>query len=94
MSKGFFNIPKAVCETVKSYAPGTPERKEVLAEYNKMYNANIDVPMHIGNKKIFTKDKRNLCPPHDHQHVIGTYNYGTAEHVNLAIDTALELATD
>ena len=28
MSKGFFNIPKAVCETVKSYAPGTPERKE------------------------------------------------------------------
>ena len=38
MSKGFFNVPIATCEPVKSYAIGTSERKEVLEEYNKMYN--------------------------------------------------------
>ena len=38
MSKGFFNVPIASCEQIKSYAPGTSEREEVLSEYNKMYN--------------------------------------------------------
>ena len=30
MGKGFFEVPIAVNEPVKSYAPGSPERKEVL----------------------------------------------------------------
>ena len=44
MSKGFFNVPIATCEAVKSYAAGTPERKEVLEEYKKMYSSHIDIP--------------------------------------------------
>jgi 1-pyrroline-5-carboxylate dehydrogenase len=31
MLKGFFNIPKAVNEPVKAYAPGSPEKISVLA---------------------------------------------------------------
>ena len=59
MSKGFFNVPIPTCEPVKSYAPGTPEREEVLAEYKKMYNSNTDIPMYIGSEEVFTNDKRN-----------------------------------
>ena len=55
MSKGFFNVPIASCEPIKSYAAGTLEREEVLAEYNKMYNSHIDIPMYIGDKEVFTK---------------------------------------
>jgi len=33
MGKGFFNVPIAVNEPVKSYAPGTPEREAVLQAY-------------------------------------------------------------
>jgi len=90
MSKGFFNVPIPTCEPVKSYAPGTKEREEVLAEYNRMYNSSVDVPMYIGDKEVYTNNKRNLCPPHDHQHVVGTSNYGGAKQVQQAIDAAMK----
>ena len=30
MARGFFNVPVAVNEPVKGYAPGSPEREELL----------------------------------------------------------------
>ena len=33
MLKGFFNVPKAVNEPVKSYTPKSPEKKAVLEAY-------------------------------------------------------------
>ncbi len=90
MSNGFYNVPKAVNEPVKDYAPGSPDRKELLAEYKRMYNTTIDVPMYIGDKQVFTNDKRNLTPPHEHKHVIGTSNYGGEKEVRDAIDAAMD----
>lgn len=90
MSKGFFNVPIASCEPIKSYASGTSEREEVLSEYNRMYNSNIDIPMHIGGNEVYTDDKRELCPPHDHKHVVGTSNYGGVKEVRIAIDAAMK----
>ncbi|MCO6175227.1 L-glutamate gamma-semialdehyde dehydrogenase [Flavobacterium sp. NRK F10] len=90
MSKGFFNVPKAVNEPVKSYAPGTPEREQVLAAYKKMWNETVDVPLYIGKEEIRTGNTRNLTAPHDHQHVVGTYHLAEQEHVEKAIATALE----
>jgi len=91
MSTGNFNIPYPINEPVLSYAPGTPEREEVLAKYREMYAQNaIDVPMYIGGNEVRTNDKRPMSPPHDHQHVLGHFNYGEADHVKAAIDAALE----
>jgi len=89
MSNGFYNVPIAVNEPVKAYAPGSPERTELLAEYKRMNNTTIDVPMYIGDKQVFTNDKRNLTPPHEHGHVIGTSNYGGKQEVQDAIDAAM-----
>jgi len=89
MSNGFYNVPKAVNEPVKEYAPGSPERTELLAEYKRMYNTTVDVPMYIGDKQVFTDDKRTLTPPHEHGHVIGTSNYGGEQEVRDAIDAAM-----
>lgn len=90
MSKGVFNVPVATNEPVLSYAPGTPEREEVLATYKSMYNSKIDVPMYIGSEQIMTDDKKAMTPPHDHQHILGHFSYGDANHVHQAIDSALE----
>ena len=90
MSKGFYNVPKAINEPVKEYKKDSSERIEVLNEYRKMYNSNIDIPMYIGDKKVFTKDKRNLVPPHDHRHIIGTANYGEEKNVEDAIAAAMK----
>ena len=89
MSNGFYNVPKAVNEPVKGYDPGSAEREELLAEYKRMYNTTVDVPMYIGDKQVFTNDKRNLTPPHEHAHVIGTSNYGGEKEVRDAIDAAM-----
>ena len=90
MSKGVFNVPIATNEPVKSYKPGSAEREELLSTYQAMYNSTIDVPLYIGSKEITTSNQKNMSPPHEHKHVLGQYSMGTSEHVNMAINTALE----
>ena len=90
MGKGFFQVPTAINEPVKSYAPGTPEREEVLAAYKKLYNSKIDVPLYINGQEIKTGDTGTMAPPHDHKHILGTYHKAEKKHVQTAIDTALE----
>jgi len=91
MSNAFYNVPVAINEPVRSYAPGSAERASLLAKYKEMYNQDpIDVPLYIGSEQIRTETKKKLSPPHDHQKVMGYYNIGTAQHVEKAIETALE----
>ena len=90
MGKGFFHVPTAINEPVKSYAPGSPERALVLAQYKEYFNGNIDIPMYIGSEEVRTGNTRNMTPPHDHQHVVGHYHLGQKSHVKNAIKAALE----
>ncbi len=90
MPKGFFHVPKAVNEPVKSYAPNSPEKAAVLAAYKKMWNETIDVPMYIGAEQIKTGNTRTMSAPHDHQHIVGTYHLAEKSHIEKAIAAALE----
>ncbi|MEY8870504.1 L-glutamate gamma-semialdehyde dehydrogenase [Meridianimaribacter flavus] len=90
MGKGFFNVPIAVNEPVKSYAPGSPEREAVLKAYKEMFNSKVDVPLYINGKDVETGNTRTMSPPHDHQHIVGTYHLAEKSHVEEAIATALE----
>ena len=93
MLKGFFNIPKAVNEPVKGYAPNSPEKTKVLEAYKAMWNSKIDVPLYIGSEEIFTGNTKNMSAPHDHQHIVGTYHLAEKSHVEKAIANALESRT-
>ncbi|MDP5100719.1 MAG: L-glutamate gamma-semialdehyde dehydrogenase [Nonlabens sp.] len=90
MGKGFFNVPVAVNEPIKSYAPGTPEREEVLTAYKKMFNEQTEVPLYINGKDVKTGDTGTIQPPHDHKHKVGTYHKGGKKEVQQAISAALE----
>ncbi|MFB0903328.1 MAG: L-glutamate gamma-semialdehyde dehydrogenase [Nonlabens sp.] len=90
MGKGFFRVPVAVNEPIKSYAPGTAERNEVLAAYKELWTANTEVPLYINGKEVKTGDTASIRPPHDHQHVVGNYHRGGKKEVRDAISTALE----
>ena len=90
MPKGVYNIPYPVNEEVKSYAPGTVERDELIAKYQEMFNQSpIDVPMYIGADQVRTENKKPMSPPHNHQKVLGHFNYGDKTHVEKAISAAL-----
>ena len=90
MAKGFFHVPKAVNEPVKSYAPNSPEKAAVLAAYKTMWNETIDVPNYIGSDEIRTGNTKKMTAPHDHQHVVGSYHLAEKKHIENAITTALE----
>ena len=90
MPKGFFHVPKAVNEPVKSYAPNSPEKAAVLAAYQKMWNETIDVPNYIGEEEIRTGNTKNMTASHDHQHVVGKYHLAEKAHIEKAIATALK----
>lgn len=93
MLKGFFNVPKAVNEPVKSYAPGSPERAAVAAAYTEMWNSQMEVPLYIGNEEIKTGNTKTMSAPHDHQHIVGKYHQADKALVEKAITSALEART-
>ena len=90
MLKGFFNVPKAVNEPVKSYAPGSVERTKVAETYKTMWNASVEVPLYIGSEEIKTGNTKKMTAPHDHQHVVGIYHQADRALVEKAITSALE----
>lgn len=94
MATGFFNVPTPVNEPVKSYAPGSPERKSLQAALAEARSKQIDVPMYIGGEAVHTDNKQAMTPPHDHQHVLGHYSEGDASHVKAAIDAAMAAKAD
>ncbi len=90
MGKGFFQVPTAFNEPIKSYAPGTPERDAVLKQYKAYYNGTIEVPMYIGKKKVKSGKTKPMSPPHDHKHKVGTYHLANKSHVTDAINSSLK----
>ena len=90
MGKGFFEVPIAVNEPIKGYAPGSTERTKVLDAYKKMYNCTIDVAMYINGEDVKTGNIDTMSPPHDHQHIVGTYHKAEKKNITTAISGALE----
>lgn len=90
MATGFYKVPKAVNEAVKSYASGTQERKSLLDTYKKMYNEQVDIPFYIGGKEYRTGKTVAIHPPHNHKHTVGKYHTAEKEHLELAITEALK----
>ena len=89
MSLGYFSYPIPVNEPVLNYAPGSPEKlalKKVLAE---LKSQKLDIPMYIGGDEVRTGKTRELRPPHEIAHVLGTFHKGTEEHAKQAIQAAL-----
>lgn len=90
MSNAIFQVPKAVNEPVLSYKPGSSERATLKATLAELKKKVADIPMFIGGKRVSTGDKVAIHPPHELSHTLGHYHQGGAEHVQMAIDAALQ----
>ena len=89
MSTGFFKVPKAKNEVVKSYIPGSKERDEIQKTYKEMINSFTEVPMYINGKDVKSGNKKQISPPHDHQNIVGEYYIAEPKHIDDAIESAL-----
>jgi 1-pyrroline-5-carboxylate dehydrogenase len=89
MYSGFYKIPEPINEPIKSYAIGTPERKEIKSMLKELRSVETEIPMVIGGRKITTEEKVRIHPPHEIKHTLGYFYQGGAEHVTMAIEAAL-----
>lgn len=89
MPKGFYNVPVPKNEPVLSYAPGSRERKLLKKAIDDARSREVDVPMYIGGEEVRSGNKKKLSPPHDHQHVLGYYHEGDKQHIEQAVQAAL-----
>ena len=90
MPKGFFNVPVAKNEPVKSYAPGSPERAALKVKLDELRNTEVELPMIIGGREVTTDRRIRIAPPHEIKHTLGYYYQGDESHVQMAIDSALD----
>ncbi len=89
MQQHVYHAPPAKNEPVLSYKKGSQERQKLIEAINSARNEVVDIPMLIDGTEIFTDKKISIHPPHDINHLLGYYNRGTSEHVEMAIDAAL-----
>jgi 1-pyrroline-5-carboxylate dehydrogenase len=88
MPNGIAPIPSPVNDPVRSYAPGSPEKKSLKATIEKMLSDKIEIPLVIGGKEIRTGNTADAVCPHDHHHVLGTYHKAGENEVRMAIEAA------
>ncbi len=89
MPKGIYKVPAPVNEPVKSYAPGSAEKKELKAMLALLRSQELDIPMYIGGTEVRSENKVRIAPPHDHQHTLGYFHKSDKTHVTAAIEAAL-----
>lgn len=89
MPKGIYNVPVAVNEPVKSYAPGSAEREQVTAAFKNLYNTTVDVPLYIGTEEVRTGKTKSINPPFDHKKEVGVYHEAAKEDIVQAVTSAL-----
>ena len=90
MPKGFYQMPYPDNELVRNYEPNSSELDSLINKYDQMYSQEpIKVPLYIGNEEIHTDHKLPMNPPHDHKHLLGHFSMGDGNHVQKAIDCAL-----
>ncbi len=88
MNNYLINLKNIKNEPVKSYAPGSPERLELMQMVEKMHNEQIEIPLIIGGKEIYTGNTGKVVEPHNHQHVLATYHKAGQKEIEMAIEAA------
>lgn len=90
MNNAIFNFEQPLNEAVKTYVPGSTDRKLLVAELEKLSAEVMEIPLIINGKEIKTGNTGKVTMPHNHQHVLAIYHKAGEKEVQMAIDAALE----
>ncbi|HEX6754996.1 MAG TPA: L-glutamate gamma-semialdehyde dehydrogenase [Mycobacteriales bacterium] len=85
--------PTPANETVRAYAPGSPERASLEAKLKDVAADRIDLTVTIdGEQRMAGGDRIDVVQPHRHSAVLGTTAQATNADVEQAVDAALRAA--
>jgi 1-pyrroline-5-carboxylate dehydrogenase len=88
MSNAIFSIPVPGNEPVRSYAPGSVEKKSLKKRLDEMLAEEIEIPILIGGREVRTGNLGTAVCPHDHKHVLARYHQAGAAEVQAAAEAA------
>jgi len=90
MNNAIFSFNKPENEPVLKYLEGSEERILLDKELERQTNTEIEIPLIIDGKEIYTGKTGKVVMPHNHGHVLATYHMATEKEVNMAIEAALK----
>ena len=88
MSNAIFSLAVPGNEPVRSYAPGSAEKKSLKKRLDEMMSEEIEIPVLIGGREVRTGDMATAVCPHDHKHVLARYHQAGAAEVQAAAAAA------
>src|SRR3990167_7730244 len=89
MASAIFTAPRPRNEPVLGYAPGSPERRALRAELERLAGQVVEITPRIGGARIATGRAAEAVMPHAHPHVLAVWHQAGAAEVARAIEAAL-----
>lgn len=87
--------PAPVNEPNLTYAPGSPEREELLTELSRLEGKQHNLQAVIGGRRRKGSGaEMKVVQPHDHQHVLGTFNSSGVKEATAAVKATEKAAAD
>lgn len=90
MNNAIFSFDLPQNEQVRSYVPGTRDRKSLTAELDRLSSQVMDIPLIINGEEVRTGQTEEVVMPHDHGHVLARYHKAGEKEVRMAIQAALK----
>jgi len=87
---GVFRVPQPTNEPIRSYAPGSPEKRSLKAKLAEMRGREIEIPLVIGGEEVRTGKLGSCIVPHYHAHVLARYHKAGKAEVERAVVAARE----
>lgn len=75
-------------EPVLDYAPGSPERGELVKKLAELKSRAADIPLIIGGKEVRTGRTAGIIIPHDNKNTLGLFHKAGAAEVQLAVEAS------
>ena len=82
------HIAKPENEPALDYAPGSPERAELVKKLAELKGLAADLPLVIGGKEVRTGKTSGLIIPHDNKKTLGRFHKAGSAEMGQAIDAA------
>ncbi len=90
MPNAIVRVPRPVNEPIKSYIPDSPERIALKEKLRELRTREIEIPLIINGKEIFTGKTATCIMPHRHRHVLATYHQAGEKEIAMAVEAGLK----
>jgi len=86
-----YNIERPVNDvnTIRSYAPGSSDRRRLEGELAAMRRATVEIPLVIAGREVRTGQTQEVRSPHDHGVVLARAHIAGEPELAKAVDAAL-----